>query len=143
MFSIIVKNDVFFSNHTLTTGIYFAIDELCFPDAEWTDYTVTILSWWCKALYKIYDKARAKARFIFMDGDCYIECNKSKDLLHLRMFLNHTLMQDVSVLKRDFAVQLIMAVDNVKYLLRNEESNTINDYLLMHLYQGKLIKRIK
>ena len=80
-------------NKSLSGNIYWKLDdELYFPEENWYDFPLTLLTWWTESLVQIAIRSIDKADLIFMDGpqivtisihgdDCLaISCRESKSL---------------------------------------------------------------
>ena len=54
-------------------GLCVQVGEACFPDREWTDFVVVVLSWWADAFEQLLrgDRSRVQARF--MEGPFLME----------------------------------------------------------------------
>ncbi len=51
--------------NVITGKICFVADKICFPDKDWNDFPIVILTWWLKAITNI-DKGQFELQF--MDG---------------------------------------------------------------------------
>ena len=60
---------VFNSN---VTGIIFLEDSgVCFPDNEWNDFAVVVLTWWINSVKELEKKEGKELELRFMDGPYY------------------------------------------------------------------------
>jgi hypothetical protein len=74
-FSLHLKPDslVAGSDGNITGVIYVALDELTFPDSNWDDYPVVIVSWWLSEAGRMAARDVSRGRFRFMDGPYWFE----------------------------------------------------------------------
>lgn len=79
------------SSRIVTGVVFFDFGEIKFPESEWNDYVVVILSWWLVALRDIVEGRVDTVELRFMDGpfwvsvrnfandDCEVQCMKGDD----------------------------------------------------------------
>lgn len=68
------ESSMAFSKNKLVTGIvFFDFEKYQFPQKEWNDFVVVILTWWLDALKNIVAKGYKAEEFRFMDGPMCIE----------------------------------------------------------------------
>jgi hypothetical protein len=62
------------------------VDGFSFPDLQWTDFVVVILTWWCRALFRILEGDRGPVEVRFMEGPFLVELGpQGKDTLRLTL----------------------------------------------------------
>jgi hypothetical protein len=52
----------------LTGTLYLKLGDCCFPDADWSDFVVVVLEWWCSALHRLHQSEPGPITVPFMDG---------------------------------------------------------------------------
>jgi len=74
------------SNGKIFGNIYLSNEHIYFPEKDWNDFIVIILSWWVTSLIKLQSNQSIEEVFNFMDGSfafsikmkgsklCYITC---------------------------------------------------------------------
>jgi hypothetical protein len=55
-------------------GLTLRVDDKYFPDPEWTDFVVVVLSWWADAALRLASGAASSARIRFMEGPFQVRC---------------------------------------------------------------------
>ncbi|MNO88464.1 hypothetical protein D3C76_799140 [compost metagenome] len=87
MVSVIIEESTLeISNRKSITGeVYFQFGDTFFPDCNWNDFIVVILTWWNKSI-KLLETSSVGASqdFIFMDGPFYVHGVK-KDSSHITL----------------------------------------------------------
>ncbi|MDQ2088183.1 hypothetical protein RBH29_17305 [Herbivorax sp. ANBcel31] len=90
MFSIKYLDDFEYSkiSKNIYSTFYVECKEVAYPDNQWTDFPVAVLSMWCeniisKSNISIYNKFE----LFFMDGPFSIECERNADKLIMK-FIN-------------------------------------------------------
>ena len=78
---VVVKED---SLHRSSYGsivgvIYIAFDEQGFPEVEWSDFPVILLSWWLDAAAVFLDRPNVVTELRFMDGPFLVEATSKGD----------------------------------------------------------------
>ncbi len=69
---------------SITGIIYFDFGHYQFPEKEWSDFVVVIISWWLNALDQVVRGISKCIDFHFMDGPLLLRLKKdSKDILKL------------------------------------------------------------
>lgn len=57
------------SRHGLVTGaVYFVLDGYAFPERDWSDFPVVVLSWWLEKAAAMLEGRSQSVDFQFMDG---------------------------------------------------------------------------
>ena len=71
-------NTLSFENELITGGIWVEIGNESFPEENWNDFTVIILTWWHRALLNLItvSKGKASESFDFMDGPYTVKFTK-------------------------------------------------------------------
>jgi hypothetical protein len=60
------------------------VDDLQFPDSQWTDFVVVVLMWWCSGLSRLLDGESEPIAVRFMEGPYLVELGPINDeRLHL------------------------------------------------------------
>lgn len=67
----------------ITGGIHWALDSGPFPDSEWDDFVVVVLTWWSEAVLRLRRGDRS-VTLDFMDGPPSIELRSSDESIELR-----------------------------------------------------------
>lgn len=82
------------SNRNSITGeIYFQMGDSFFPELNWNDFIVVILTWWNESIQLLEaSDIRSSQDFNFMDGPFYVQAVK-KDSLHIS--LNFTQVKEL------------------------------------------------
>ena len=83
MFKILFSDDFYYANKTADVTFYVEIDGRPFPDKEWTDFAIVVLSWWISAILKNHQKESVDFVLNFMDGPYYINCHKEGRNVHM------------------------------------------------------------
>lgn len=81
------------SRSKITGEVYFVIVDQFFPDANWNDFVVVILTWWLQSLKEVMmSDDGSSCEFSFMDGPLLVRgikvCNDIIELQFLREKLN-------------------------------------------------------
>lgn len=85
MVSVVIEESTLeISNRKSITGeIYFQIGDTFFPDCNWNDFIVVILTWWNKSIKSLETSSVGTSQdFNFMDGPFYVHGVK-KDSTHI------------------------------------------------------------
>ena len=72
---IVSDTDVFVSESVLDTVVYVQIGDTVFPDNQWSDMTLSILSMWTENLIR-HKGQKSSYILYFMDGPYYLEVNQ-------------------------------------------------------------------
>ena len=143
MFTIEIDGkDALYANNNLNTNMCVKVDGECFPDSEWTDFVIVVLTWWCNEFVTLYPKTKAETCFAFMDGDFCINCRKHKEVMTLEMHTRNGKEIVTSVLADDFAAKLLLATEQAKSIIDSYEDVGTRDYTLMLRAKKKLEKLI-
>lgn len=88
---VINETSIEMSNRNSITGeMYFQVGDYVFPELNWNDFIVVILSWWNKSIHLLEASAIGSSQdFDFMDGPFYVHAVK-KDSLHLSLSFTQT-----------------------------------------------------
>jgi len=137
MFSIVIEDNLFVSSikNFITTTIYIKTDKGDFPDAEWTDFAVQVLSWWCEAAYTLHGQENAQIRVSFIDGDFSILCKKTGGQLVIDMLegfdwneYHSECKMSVTIGFMEFVGELQNACASLRMLLERKELTDVADY---------------
>ncbi|WP_127530923.1 hypothetical protein [Paenibacillus kobensis] len=65
------------SRNAITGEIYFQFHEVCFPEPNWNDFVVILLTWWNKSI-RLLETASIgnKVNLYFMEGPYYVQGEK-------------------------------------------------------------------
>jgi len=67
-------------------GLFVQIDEIQFPNSQWTDFVVIVLAWWCRGLSQLLGGEREQIEVRFMEGPYLAEIGpRTGPLLHLAL----------------------------------------------------------
>ncbi|MBA4495931.1 hypothetical protein ACFO25_01575 [Paenactinomyces guangxiensis] len=71
------------SLESITGDIYFAVGDEYFPEPDWLDFPVVILTWWCQEILALTTYSE-KCKFLFMDGPLLARgTKKGNDIIEL------------------------------------------------------------
>lgn len=89
-----------------TCTFYCQTERGAFPDGEWIDFALTVLSWWSNAVGEdIYEK-ETKFKLLFEDGPFWIDAVKRDDAVTLHFNTNRRgipVIPDAQIPFRDLA----------------------------------------
>ncbi|WP_156830085.1 hypothetical protein [Paenibacillus sp. HW567] len=83
---VIEESTLEISNRKSITGeVYFQFGDAFFPDCNWNDFIVVILTWWNKSIKLLETSSAGTSQdFNFLDGPFYVHGVK-KDNLHITL----------------------------------------------------------
>jgi len=71
------------------TKLSLEVNGLSFPHAEWTDFAIVVLSWWCAAALRLLEGQSGPVEVSFMDGPFLVEVRPiSREIWHLALVEN-------------------------------------------------------
>ena len=78
---IIVGLDFFYGtmSECFTCTFYCQTEKGAFPDGGWTDFALTVLSWWSNAVGEAIYVKETKFKLLFKDGSFWIDAEKRDD----------------------------------------------------------------
>lgn len=56
------------ANGRVFGGLHLQLENIRFPSADWTDFVVVVLGWWCEGLTKLSAEPGQRLEIRFMDG---------------------------------------------------------------------------
>ena len=85
IFEIIVGSDFFYGtmSECFTCTFYCQTERGAFPDGEWIDFALTVLSWWSNAVGEAIYVKETKFKLLFEDGPFWIDAVKRDDAVTL------------------------------------------------------------
>ena len=97
IFEIIVGADFFYGrvSECFTCTFYCQTESGAFPDVEWTDFALTVLSWWGDAVGEAVHAKETRFKLLFEDGPFWIDAVKRDDDVTLHF---HTDRRGISVI---------------------------------------------
>jgi hypothetical protein len=75
--------DFEYSCKNVTVTFFLDINGNVFPNEQWTDFAIIVLSWWTKEVIENYQLEHVDFILYFMDGPYRIECSKSGTSLQM------------------------------------------------------------
>lgn len=81
MFQIKLLNDFDYSeiSKNIYSTIYVIANDIAFPDEQWADLPISVLTMWNESIKQNYYKKRGEFSLFFMDGPFFIECCKEEN----------------------------------------------------------------
>ena len=125
--------------------IFFDIDENKFPDENWNDFVIIILSWWLNATYKLLENHSFSEDFYFMDGSYKIKTGYQEEDKFNMIFIknNEIIIQSSIVHIEDFVSDILNKVnDLIRELIRLKIKNN-SDFKELQSSYVKLQKSYK
>lgn len=83
MISVVVNESTFEINkrNSITGEIFFELEDSYFPESNWNDFVVVILTWWNKSIRLLESSSvGTSVDFNFMDGPYYVRAVKKDDI---------------------------------------------------------------
>lgn len=85
---IVMGSDVL--SRSAAGGVYgnlsLQLNGLNFPEAQWTDFVVVVLCWWCRAAFQLLQGQTESAELRFMEGPFLVELRVSTpDTWHISL----------------------------------------------------------
>jgi hypothetical protein len=65
-----------YSSGNVHSILLIRVDDVEFPDAEWDDFAVVLLSWWCQAVVSLLRHEVVATHLSFMDGPYQAELER-------------------------------------------------------------------
>ena len=108
IFEIIVGSDFFYGtmSECFTCTFYCQTERGAFPDGEWIDFALTVLSWWSNAVGEAIYVKETKFKLLFEDGPFWIDAVKRDDAVTLHFNTDRRgipLIPDAQMSFRDLA----------------------------------------
>jgi hypothetical protein len=72
------------SDGRVTGQVFLDVCGVAFPDDQWNDFPVTVLTWWLAGLHALIHHAKSDEVFAFMDGPFEFLCSSFDDRLQLK-----------------------------------------------------------
>lgn len=67
------------------------VEELKFPSADWNDFVVVVLGWWCRACHELIGTDNGPLEVPFMDGPYRVQMQRhEKQSIDLRLIENRS-----------------------------------------------------
>lgn len=138
----LVKSD----NNVITGILSVSVNDFYFPDKDWNDFIVIVLSWWAKESITLLDSNR-KVVFDFMDGPFNMVINPidGGQLLELNFYKKEKLLPSADKLifdKFSFLKNLASVCNSVLRECQNMNIKTVETEELDSLFK-MLQSRIK
>ena len=93
-----------YSHGAIVGKIWFQAGRVAFPEENWIDFVVTVLTWWSDALCTLMSSPGTDAEFLFEDGPFELRARSHQDRVYLAA-VDRTHEEDVSAFaKVDIAV---------------------------------------
>jgi hypothetical protein len=153
-FEIIIGDDYDWSKdfkpYSVTATFYTRVNnDAVFPDQQWTDFPISVLSMWCSNIIENFKVPKSEFTLYFMDGPFYVNCKRSQSDVEM-CFINNRkdddfieyrcgiqfmdLAKEIHVKSTEILVDISRVEKNVKEISSLEELTKYVQKL------GKLIK---
>jgi hypothetical protein len=67
------------------------VEELRFPSADWNDFVVVVLGWWCRACHELIGNGNGSPEVPFMDGPYRVQMQRhEKQSIELKLIENRS-----------------------------------------------------
>ena len=123
---ILSENDILITdNRIVDTYFCVRLGETYFPDPEWTDLTLEVLSMWADNLLRIHAGLNGACRLFFMDGPFSMKVEQTGDDLCITAISDRyrTTVEAIAHCRRDDMIrELIKAFSHLDYMIRQCES---------------------
>jgi len=83
------------SHRPITGKIHFQFGEAKFPEVDWSDFVVVVLSWWLKEFKEFAKGEVDQCDFRFMDGPHSVRLMRLSSALARVLFINHTESEEI------------------------------------------------
>lgn len=127
----------------ITGIINVSVNGFFFPEVNWNDFVIIVLSWWLEGANRILTHASTEETFKFMDGPLEFKVRRKKNDLEIRFFHKNSLQNNISVNCKLFLDEIVQSaqkiIDKCKY--ENWESKEISDLkgLLSSINRGEIL----
>ena len=147
---IIIGDDFFLGSlqpPNMTCTMYFDFVDQIFPDIEWTDFPLIILSWWIRDIISNRHNDHAKFQMYFMDGSFRVNCEKELEKIHMKCVNFDDPADKIEVEKtvdfREFMRELRNAATRLIWWIDQANLGELRDYNTLKGYLKELNDVIK
>lgn len=124
---VILEDDVFIStkySSIIDTHFYIRVNDCCFPDELWTDFSYPVVCMWAEELLRNRRRKKAHYSLPLMDGPFRIEVTQENNKLLLEGINARGDEQTVfsfSCPVQDFLCELLRALNKIKKIVADNE----------------------
>jgi hypothetical protein len=121
---------------TVTGRIYLKCsDDLCFPERDWNDFPVIILTWWLDAMFAFVTALAPAVQLHFMDGPFSVKICKCADRLECDLVKDDNVTGQCSAAIDELSRSLVGAAESVGHFC---EVSGIDTLEVKHLHAALL-----
>lgn len=114
MINIKIQPDLFvqYKNGNILSKIYLEIENVYFPEKEWVDFSVIIMTWWIDEILKIEDNYGEIHEFFFMDGLFKFTLSKDTDKWIMLLYNDDIVVAEYHNIKIDDFINQVNKATN-------------------------------
>ncbi|GGD64359.1 hypothetical protein GCM10011514_30410 [Emticicia aquatilis] len=106
---------------SITSGVYFEVNKKFFPEKDWNDFVVVVLSFWLDEIIKMKTSNCDNGSFLFMDGPLKFTIDRVGNLYFFKGYNRNKNILDEQIEYEEFITTIISAAIKTLNIVREKE----------------------